>query len=141
MPTPSALGLLGKLPPEVRLCIWDYPVPFNLSRLSEENKWNGKPKRSGTRLAVMCTSRILRGEISHYLYGNFQLRVHITSYNAMDPWIWFEIRRRRAIWQAVSVDEAITRGFGEFRSHKVHLTTKLHAKKVSDKGQVVMLWE
>ncbi|KAI9036608.1 uncharacterized protein KD926_001621 [Aspergillus affinis] len=87
------------------------------------------------RLAIMCTSQELHDEISHYLYGNFELGINITSSIAPGSWIEFELPRIRAKWQVASVTEAITREFGEFPFHKVHAT------KLSDRGQVVLRWE
>lgn len=138
MSAPSPLGTLGKFPPEIRLCIWDYLVPLNEVRPPLGSEWRRKRPRH---LRIMRTSRALHDEISRYLYSNFKLTVRIRGRRPGGSALRFELETLHARWMNADTEYYIQERFVNFPFHKVHITIHLSAPDPSDRGQLVLIFE
>lgn len=140
MTMPSDLGVFGKLPPEIRLCIWDLLVPSKKHCFMNEGKtYDITPRRR--RLTIMCTSQRLHDEVSYHLYGDFQVKVRIKARDPRSHWIKLAFPKLRARWGFYqNASDNFEQVFGSFPFHKAHLDIHLCGPDPRDRGQVVLLW-
>lgn len=140
MSPPSDLGLFSRLPPELRLCIWDLLTPPAVTTFLKEFGLDKTQRRRKT-LAIMRTSQRLHDEICDHLYGDFRLKVRIPATQPGTSWLSFELPRLRANWIFPETDNtALEELFGSFPFHKVHITIHLTGEDYKDRGLLVLLW-
>ncbi|KAL3473999.1 hypothetical protein BJX99DRAFT_232515 [Aspergillus californicus] len=72
----SGLGSLSKLPPELRLIIWD--LIWVESKYEAQRHGNAFEHRQNS-LAIIRASRTLNKEMTHYLYRNLNIEIDIRS--------------------------------------------------------------
>lgn len=135
-----SLGNLSRLPPEIRLQIWDH--------LS----WSCNPIRSGAtdlapstsskpRLAFLQTSHWVHDEASQQLYKDLVLRFQVSPRHQYRSWLTVESNAGTS-WHLQDLDDALSRGFGNLPYEKLKgIHVEIDAPCRRDPGQIVCLWK
>ncbi|KAI9934529.1 hypothetical protein AWENTII_005974 [Aspergillus wentii] len=135
----SALGVFAKLPPEIRLNIWEHLwddlFPFGVRNFKLPKLYIGR-----TTLAILRASRQLYEEISHHLYANLTLEIHISPRYFAKDWALFICKNPHAVWRIESEKEAVWYGFLDFPYYKAKIEIVLHAPSPDDPAQVHLVW-
>ncbi|KAL4883437.1 hypothetical protein BJY04DRAFT_25614 [Aspergillus karnatakaensis] len=134
-PRDPGLGNFSQLPPEVRLCIWDWLPPYKYKHL-DLYKYS-RPGRNT--LAILRSSRQLYNEISHHIYHDLDVTIQFRPEN-----IWARARLYGLcfpIWRFRKPDSAIRRGFDQFPFYRTGLTINILAPDPRDGVQLFYLWQ
>ena len=131
----TELGVFAKLPPELRLCIWDWLLPYADTKRYPEMEW---PRRN-TSLTILCTSKRLHDEISHHLYSN--LTVSFTIDPLDSSWTCCRLRKFRLRFTLGCMGRASYLGLNNFPFHRVHVRIDILPPKPSSPGQLILLFE
>ncbi|KAJ1715504.1 hypothetical protein NYO67_2339 [Aspergillus flavus] len=134
--TDAGLGNFAILPPELRLCIWDWLFPRHII-----GPLKGPPifKRRRTRLAILRTSKELYAEISHHLYSRISVSIRLNPQKRQ--WLSFRIPELRLSWQIEEKEDAIQRGYDTFPFHKVPIYIGIHPPNPASPGDLFRLWQ
>ncbi|KAL8946265.1 MAG: hypothetical protein Q9222_007316 [Ikaeria aurantiellina] len=111
---PTALGTFHKLPPEVRLMVWDFFLPQRWpdpSTLHTTNLWLPYQNSPSNDLAILRTNRSLNAEIHPHLYKNLSLDFVIRPH--VDRW-WIGNLKARP-WQLRHIK------FSEFQKIRIYV--------------------
>ncbi|QMW36183.1 hypothetical protein G4B84_011712 [Aspergillus flavus NRRL3357] len=134
--TDAGLGNFAILPPELRLCIWDWLFPRHII-----GPLKGPPifKRRRTRLAILRTSKELYAEISHHLYSRISVSIRLNPQKRQ--WLSFRIPELRLSWLIEEKEDAIQRGYDTFPFHKVPIYIGIHPPNPASLGDLFRLWQ
>lgn len=134
--TDAGLGNFAILPPELRLCIWDWLFPRHII-----GPLKGPPifKRRRTRLAILRTSKELYAEISHHLYSRISVSIRLNPQKRQ--WLSFRIPESRLSWRIEEKEDAIQRGYDTFPFHKVPIYIGIHPPNPASPGDLFRLWQ
>ncbi|OJJ45039.1 hypothetical protein ASPZODRAFT_168135 [Penicilliopsis zonata CBS 506.65] len=123
--TNSSLGLFARLPPEIRIQIWNEFVPTGEDRYGV---WYKKVERYGQRtdLAILRTNRQIYDEITSIIYHHTaRLEIRFSCcYAGMKCLAEVHFQRRRqqfepAVWIFESLTDARDRHFDRFPFHRL----------------------
>lgn len=133
-----SLGNLSRLPPEIRLQIWDL---FSLYPIECGVKDPAFPKLRQPRLAVLQTSHRIHDEVSKHLYKDVVLRFHVLPEYQYRSWLTVE-GNTGTKWYLQNLDDAVSRGFAKLPYEKLKgIQVEIDAPCRFDPGQIVCLWK
>ncbi|KAB8277538.1 hypothetical protein BDV30DRAFT_223665 [Aspergillus minisclerotigenes] len=134
--TDAGLGNFAILPPELRLCIWDWLFPRHII-----GPLKGPPifKRRRTRLAILRTSKELYAEISHHLYSRISVSIRLNPQKRQ--WLSFRIPELRLSWLIKEKEDAIQRGYDKFPFHKGPIHIGIHPPNPASPADLIRLWQ
>ncbi|THC89870.1 hypothetical protein EYZ11_010671 [Aspergillus tanneri] len=115
----SSLGQLGRIPPELRLIIWEWLLSRGSARFLE-------------------TSQDLYQEISDRLYDTFD--IHISPLWEA-PWVDIRCKRLRLRWHAKESDDPMLKKFSSIPYKKTRLAVHIWPPDPDDPGQIILLWQ
>lgn len=133
-----SLGNLSRLPPEIRLQIWDlfslYPIECGAT--------DPAPSASRQpRLAFLQTSHRIHDEASQHLYKDVVLRFQVFPEYQYRSWLTIE-SNTGTTWHLQDLDNAVSRGFGKLPYEKLKgIQVEIVAPCRFDPGQTVCLWK
>ncbi|KAL5336538.1 hypothetical protein BJX70DRAFT_276163 [Aspergillus crustosus] len=133
------LGTFAKLPPELRLCIYDYMPPM-LYRCQKKPHRGRRPGFYG--LAILLTSRKLYNEVTHHLHIRNYLVFYVRPTLDVDCH-WVSARMPRLFhykWKFKNPDSVMQLGFASFPFHRVEVRIRVAAPDPTDCRQLVVLW-
>jgi hypothetical protein len=136
-PQRTELGHFAKLPPELRLCIWDWLLPY-----ADTERYPGKElpwPRPNTSLTILRTSWRLHDEISHHLYSN--LTVSFTIDPLESVWTYCRLPKFTLRFTIGCMGRAFYRGLNNFPFHRVPVRVDILPPKPSSPGQLILLFE
>ncbi|KJK67129.1 hypothetical protein P875_00117532 [Aspergillus parasiticus SU-1] len=134
--TDTGLGNFATLPPELRLCIWDWLFPRHII-----GPLKGPPifKRRRTRLPILRTSKELYAEISHHLYSRISVAIRLNP--RKHQWLAFRIQNLGISWLIEEKEDAIQRGFDKFPLQRVPIYIGIHPPNPASPGDLIRLWQ
>lgn len=140
MPFDSSFGTLSRLPPEIRLQIWDH---FSLHPFQREATDQTPARPTQPRLAFLQTSQRIHDEASTHLYKNATLRFQISPQHQHRSWLTVRSSASNgASWQLEDLNDAISRGFMELPYEKLKgVYVEIDAPCRRDPGQIFCLWQ
>ncbi|KAL2867487.1 uncharacterized protein BJX67DRAFT_380837 [Aspergillus lucknowensis] len=134
-PFDPGLGTLSRLPPEIRLCIYDWIPPYKRERHMQLRITHNP--RSG--LGILCASRKLYDEFSHHLYHGADLHFCMSP-RISKSWVTVSILQLYwCSWRFWHPDPYI-RAFRNFPYHRVSVYIDVSAPNPEDGVQLIILW-
>lgn len=131
----TELGAFAKLPPELRLCIWDWLLPYADTRYYPEYEF---PRRN-TSPAILRTSKRLHDEISHHLYSNLTISFTIDPLDS--SWTCCRLPKFSLRFTLGCMGRASYLGLDKFPFHRVHVRVDILPPNPASPGQLILLFQ
>lgn len=133
------LGTFSKLPPEVRLEVWEHLFSLCQIRAPLQQRESNSKARN---LSILQANRYLHAEISHHLYSTLTHTISLSPKYDRHKWMTAQTCSKGLnVERDLDDTEASQRYFLNFPHNKARLKVEILAPNRKDQGQIALLWQ